>query len=90
LSGANFPGLLANRIDAAPGTPGVQELKEWMALLSYVGSGLGGSIHEEYASTSNFTKFGNFGRAVRTRNLSYPLASIGQLFGTLSGLQNAP
>ncbi len=90
LSGANFPGLLANRIDAAPGSPGVQELKEWMALLSYVGTGLGGSIHHEYASSSNFTKFGNFGRAVRTRNVSYPLASIGQLFGTLSSLQSAP
>jgi 2',3'-cyclic-nucleotide 2'-phosphodiesterase (5'-nucleotidase family) len=90
LSGANIPGLLANRIDAAPGTPNVQELKEWMALLSYVGTGLGGSIHHEYASNSNFTKFSNFGRAVRTRNLSYPVANIGQLFGTLSGLQNAP
>jgi len=90
LSGANIPGLLANRIDAAPGTPNVQELKEWMALLSYVGTGLGGSIHHEYASSSNFTKFSNFGRAVRTRNLSYPVASIGQLFGTLSSLQKAP
>ena len=90
LSGANIPGLLANRIDAAPATPNVQELKEWMALLSYVGTGLGGSIHHEYASTSNFTKFDNFGRAVRTRNLSYPVASLGQLFGTLSSLQNAP
>ncbi len=90
LSGANFPGLLANRIDAAPGTPNVQELKEWMALLSYVGTGLDGSIPDKYRSNSNFTKFDNFGRAVRTRNLSYPVVSIGQLFGTLSSLQNAP
>ncbi len=90
LSGADIPGLLANRIDAAPGTPNIQELKEWMALLSYVGTGLGGSIPHGYDSNSNFTKFIHFGPAVRTRNVSYPLASIGQLFGTLSGLQNAP
>jgi hypothetical protein len=90
LSAANLPGLLANRIDAAPGTPGVQELKEWMALLSYVGTGLGGSIGSEYASTPDFTQFGSFGNAVKVRNASYPIASIGQLMGTLGGLLAAP
>jgi 5'-nucleotidase / UDP-sugar diphosphatase len=90
LSGANIPGLLGNRIDASPATPGVQELKEWMALLSYLGKGLGGSISSEYASTANFTQFGSFGAAVQTRNASYPLASIGQFIGTLSTLQGAP
>ncbi|PYQ56504.1 MAG: hypothetical protein DMF58_20515, partial [Acidobacteria bacterium] len=53
--------ILANRIDAAPATPGIQELKEWMALLSYVTTGLGGSISSDYASTTNFTQFGSFG-----------------------------
>ncbi|MDP9049257.1 MAG: hypothetical protein M3O31_00830 [Acidobacteriota bacterium] len=90
LSGADIPGLLANRIDAAPGTPGVQELKGWMALLSYVGKGLGGSITSEYFSTSNFIQFPTFGVAVQTRNASYPLANIGQLAITVSTLHSAP
>lgn len=90
LSGANLPGLLANRIDAAPATGDIQELKEWMALLSYVGTGLGGSITGEYASTANFTQVPGFGAAVRTRNASYPIASIEELMATLGGLQAAP
>jgi 2',3'-cyclic-nucleotide 2'-phosphodiesterase (5'-nucleotidase family) len=90
LSGANMAAILENRIDAAPATGGVQELKEWMALLSYVGTGLGGAIGTEYASTANFTQFGNFGAAVTVRNSSYPLASIGQLAGTEGALLSAP
>lgn len=91
LSSADFPGLLANRIDATPvGTPGVQELKEWTALLMYMGTSLGGSVSADYASTANFTQFGTFGAAVQTRNASYPIASLGQLMGTLGGLQVAP
>jgi hypothetical protein len=61
-----------------------------MALLSYVGTGLGGSITAEYASTANFTQFQGFGAAVRTRNASYPIASIEELMATLGGLQAAP
>lgn len=94
LSSADFPGLLANRIDAAPvGAPGVQELKEWTALLMYMGTSLGGSISADYASTANFAEWavpGKVGAAVQTRNASYPIASIGQLMGTLGGLQAAP
>lgn len=90
LSGADIPGLLANRIDAAPGTPGVQELKGWMALLSYLGNGLGGTVTPVYFSTSNFTQFSTFGAAVTKRNASYPLANIGQLVVTVSTLQSAP
>jgi len=91
LSRSDLPGLLANRIDAAaPGTPSVQELKEWMALLSYLDTSLGGSITSEYFSTANFLQFGSFGTAVQVRNASYPIASIGQLTATLVGLQNAP
>jgi 2',3'-cyclic-nucleotide 2'-phosphodiesterase (5'-nucleotidase family) len=90
LSGADIPTVLGNRIDASPATPGVQELKEWMALLSYLGKGLGGSITSEYASTANFTQFGSFGAAVQTRNASYPIANIGQFIATVSSLQAAP
>ena len=90
LSVADLPGILGNRINAAPGGTGVQELKEWMALLAYVGTGLGGSISADYASTPNFAQFGSFGAAVRNRNASYPLAGIGQLAGTLGALQSAP
>jgi 2',3'-cyclic-nucleotide 2'-phosphodiesterase (5'-nucleotidase family) len=90
LSGADIPGLLANRIDAAPASGGVQELKEWMALLSYLGAGLGGSITSEYASTADFAQFGSFGAAVQTRNASYPIAGIGELSVTLRALQTAP
>jgi hypothetical protein len=90
LSSADFPTLLANRIDAAPSTAGIQELKEWMALLSNVGSGLGGSIGPDYASTPIFTQFSSFGSAVQTRNATYPLPAIGQLVGTISRLQQAP
>ena len=68
----------------------MQELKEWMALLSYVATGLGGSINSDYASTTNFAQFGSFGVAVRTRDANYPIASIGQLMSTLGGLQAAP
>jgi len=90
LSPADFPTLLANRIDAAPATPGVQELKGWMALLQNAGTTLGGSIGTEYASTPLFTQFGSFGSAVQTRNASYPLAAIGQLIGLESALQQTP
>ncbi len=90
LSAADFPTLLGNRIDAAPATAGVQELKEWMALLSNVGSGLAGSIGPQYASTPVFTQFGTFGSAVQTRNATYPLPAIGQLVGTIAALQQAP
>ena len=90
LSAADFPTLLGNRIDLAPATAGVQELKEWMALLSNVGSGLGGAIGPAYASTPIFTQFGSFGSAVQTRNSTYPLTAIGQLVGTIAALQQAP
>ena len=90
LSGANLADLLANRIDAAPSTAGIQELKEWTALLSYVGTGLSGTIAPEYASTSNFTQFGSFGAAVQTRNATYPIAGIGQFALTVGALQAAP
>ena len=89
LSGADLPGLLANRIDAAPASAGSQELKQWMALLSYLGTGLGGNITSEYFSTSNFAQFGSYGAAVQTRN-AYPIASLGQFFGTLEAIQSAP
>jgi hypothetical protein len=90
LSSADIAGILANRIDAAPATGGIQELKEWMALLSYEETGLGGTIGSEYASTGNFAQFGNFGAAVQVRNASYPLASVGRLAATLGGLLSAP
>jgi hypothetical protein len=82
--------LLANRIDAAPATAGVQELKEWMALLSYLRTALGGSITPIYASTSNFAQFFSFGAAVTNRNSTYPLPSLVQLVGTVSSLNAAP
>ncbi len=90
LSSSNFPAVLANRVNTTPASSTVQELKEWMALLSNVGSALGGSIGPEYASTPIFTQFPAAGSAVQVRNASYPLASIGQLVGTLSSLQQAP
>ena len=90
LSSADMPALLGNRIDAAPSTAGVQELKEWMALLQNVGSGLHGAIGVDYASTAIFTDFPVSGAAVKTRNASYPLASIGQLVTTVATLQAAP
>lgn len=90
LTSSDISGIMANRIDLSPSTAGVQELKEWMALLTYLGQGLGGSITPEYASTSNFAQFASFGVAVQTRNASYSIASIGQFLGTLSNLQAAP
>lgn len=90
LSSADFAAILANRIDAAPATGGIQELKGWMALLSYEGTVLGGSIGAEYASSANFAQFGSFGLAVQVRNGGYPLASIGQLVATVGGLLKAP
>src|SRR5207253_2704221 len=90
LSGADLTGILANRISSAPATAAVQELKAWMALLSYLGTGLRGIITSAYASTSDFTQFGGFGTAVQTRNASYPIVGIAQLTGTLTGLQGAP
>ena len=90
LSSADFATLLGNRIDAAPGTAGIQELKEWTALLSNVTTGLHGTIGPDYASTANFAQFATFGAAVQTRNASYPVADIGQLAQTLGALQAAP
>jgi hypothetical protein len=90
LSGADLAGILANRINLTPAGTAVQELKEWMALLSYVGTGLRGTISPAYASTSDFTQFGSSGAAVQTRNASYPITAIAQLTGTLAGLQGAP
>src|SRR5205807_3243736 len=90
LSSADFATLLGNRIDAAPATTGIQELKEWAALLSNVTTGLGGTINSDYASTANFAQFPTFGGAVRTRNASYPLASIAQFATTTGALQAAP
>lgn len=87
---ADIPTLMANRIDAAPATPGVQELKEWMTLLSYVGSGLHGTIGPEYASSITFTDFPSFGAAVKTRNSTYPLPAIGQLIATEAALSKGP
>lgn len=82
--------IMGNRFDASPSTAGVQELKEWMTLLSYVGSGLHGTIGPEYASSINFTDFPTFGAAVKTRNSTYPLAQIGQLIGTEAALSQKP
>lgn len=90
LTPANMPVLLGNRIDADPATNGIQELKEWTALLANVGSALKGTIGTQYASTANFAEFPKAGVAVTTRNASYPLASIAQLAGTMSALQQAP
>lgn len=90
LSSSNFAAVLANRISATPVSSTLVELKEWMALLMDAGSLLGGSIGPEYASTPNFTQFPAAGSAVQIRNASYPLASIGQLAGTMSALQQAP
>ena len=90
LSGADIPGLLANRIDAEPGTPGVQELKEWMALLSYLDKGLGGVVTPVYSSALDFTQFPTFGLAVQTRSATYPLTNIVQLVSTVGTLETAP
>ena len=87
---ADIPTILTNRVDIAPSTAGVQEMKEWMALLSYVGSGLHGTIGPEYASSINFTDFPTFGAAVKTRNASYPLPAIGQLLATEAALSKGP
>jgi 2',3'-cyclic-nucleotide 2'-phosphodiesterase (5'-nucleotidase family) len=90
LTTSDLPTLLGNRIDAAPSVTGVQELKEWMALLSNVATNLTGVIGPQYASTPNFTEFPSSGAAVQTRNSTYPLASIGQLVRTVSALRQAP
>jgi 2',3'-cyclic-nucleotide 2'-phosphodiesterase (5'-nucleotidase family) len=82
--------LMAHRIDIAPALAGVQELKEWMALLSYLGGGLQGLIGPVYASTGDFTQFGSFGLAVTNRNVAYPAGAVGQLVGTLAKLKAAP
>lgn len=86
LSPANLPAVLANRIDADAVAGGVQELKGWMALLWYAQTGLHGAIGLEYESTPNFAQFPVFGAAVKTRNASYPLASIGQFATTIGAL----
>ncbi len=90
LSSADFATLLGNRIDADPATAGVQELKEWIALLSNISTGLGGTVGVDYGSTANFAQFPTFGAAVRTRNASYPLSDIGQIATTIGTLTAAP
>ena len=90
LSSTDFAGILANRISSAPPSAAIQELKEWMALLSYVGTGLKGSVPSDYGSGSDFTQFSSSGAAVKTRSASYPLADIARLTSTLAGLQGSP
>jgi hypothetical protein len=90
LSAADMPGLLVNRINASPTSEQVVELKEWMALLGYVGGLPSHTISSVYNSTADFSQFGTFGGAVQTRNASYPIANIGQLMMTLQGLTTAP
>jgi 2',3'-cyclic-nucleotide 2'-phosphodiesterase (5'-nucleotidase family) len=90
MAASDMPGLMAHRINADPTSASVVELKEWMALLNYVGTGLGGSISPAYASTPIFAQFATFGPALTVRNASYPGAAIGQLMGTLQGLTTAP
>ncbi len=90
LSSADMAGLMENRVNMAPLSGAIVEMKEWMALLSYVGTGLKGSIPPDYASTTNFAQFPTFGAAVKMRNPSYPLADIAQLATTLMTLQAAP
>ncbi|HEY2321300.1 MAG TPA: metallophosphoesterase [Thermoanaerobaculia bacterium] len=87
---SDIPTILGNRVDASPSTAGVQEMKEWMALLSYVGTGLHGTIGPEYSSTTLFTDFPTFGAAVKVRNSTYPLPQIGQLIATEAALSQAP
>lgn len=89
LSGSDLTALMANRISTTL-TGSVQELKEWMALLSYVSTGLKGVITSAYASTGDFTQFPTFGAAVQTRSSSYPLTAVGQLMGTMAGLRGTP
>ncbi|HEX9080739.1 MAG TPA: metallophosphoesterase, partial [Holophagaceae bacterium] len=90
LSASDLAGLLKNRINATPTATTVTELKEWMALLNYVGTGLGGQVTGTYASTPDFLQFAHFGAALTVRNASYPGPAIGQLMTTLGGLQAAP
>lgn len=90
LSPADPVGLLANRINLTPLSPSVQELKGWMALLSFLGSSLNGNVGSAYASSSDFTQFGSFGAAVQTRNASYPAAGFAQFTGEIASLQGAP
>lgn len=97
LSPADMAGLLGNRIDLDPSaaSPGVQEVKDWMALLFYLTLpvnqlGLGGQITADYASTALFSQFATFGAAVQTRSASYPIASLGQMMTTLGTLKAAP
>jgi 2',3'-cyclic-nucleotide 2'-phosphodiesterase (5'-nucleotidase family) len=90
LSGANLGGILANRINAVPSSASIQELKAWSALLSYLATGLNGSVTSAYASTSVFTQFPVSGAAVQTRNSSYPLPSIGQFISSMANLEGTP
>ena len=93
VSGANLTAAMANRINLNGPTATVQELKEWMALVLYMitppaqgGYFTNGTITSEYLSTPNFTEFGTCGAAVKVRNGTYPIASIGQLMATLQAL----
>jgi 2',3'-cyclic-nucleotide 2'-phosphodiesterase (5'-nucleotidase family) len=89
LSSADMATLLGNRVDASPATAGVQELKEWTALLSNLAA-LGGTVGPDYASSPNFAEFPAAGPAVKNRNASYPLTDIAQLATTMGALQAAP
>jgi hypothetical protein len=92
---ATMPAILANRINLAPTSGALVETKEWMALLQYLTKpgaqgGLGGTIPAAYASTADFTAFSTFGAAVKTRQASYPLPSIGAFMTTMGTLKATP
>jgi len=88
VSSADLAAALNYRINAGgPVTPLV-ELKEWMALVQYIGA-LGGAVPPHYLSTADFSDFavpGRWGAAVTVRNQSYPIGSIAAMMTTLAGL----
>ena len=88
VSAANLAAAMAYRINAGGPVAPVVELKEWMALVQYIGA-LGGTIPPYYLSTPVFSDFavaGRWGPAVTVRNQSYPIGSIGAMMTTLGGL----
>ncbi|BDU71292.1 bifunctional metallophosphatase/5'-nucleotidase [Mesoterricola silvestris] len=88
VSAADLAGAMKYRINAAGPVLPVVELKEWMALVQYIGA-LGGTVPPQYLSTPAFTDFavgGRWGTAVTVRNQTYPLAPIGAMMTTLAGL----
>ncbi len=96
VSGANLAAAMAYRINLNGPVATVTELKEWMALLINLitppasgGHFTSGTVTGEYLSTGSFTDFPTDGAAVTVRNASYPLATIGQLMGTLAALKAA-